>query len=202
MTSPRFYALDNRATLVKSPAERIAGTVRQFGVRYADPLPFAMVAAGLGQNLFAPPNVRGWPGGEAWINSTTLLARKQFVERMFRVDDMRELAGGVPPLPAITPGMMPAPAMVSAPEATMRRAEFGPVANAGRMGQDGRERFLRAAASIQFDSGAFLAQFAGQPYGAIRRAVLPAEPATPPGAELSAQAVLKAWMLDPVYQLK
>ena len=197
-TSPRFYAPENRAVLVKSPVELVAGTVRQFSIRYTDPLPFAMVAAGLGQNLFAPPNVRGWPGGEAWINSTTLLARKQFVERMFRVDDMRELAGGMPPVPAMTP----APTMASAPVAAMRRAEFGPVANAGRLGQEGRERFLRAAGSIQFDSSAFLAHFAGQPYGAIRRAVLPAEPATPPGAELSAQAVLKALMLDPVYQLK
>jgi uncharacterized protein (DUF1800 family) len=30
----------------------------------------------LGQDLFAPPNVRGWPGGEAWINSSTLLAQQ------------------------------------------------------------------------------------------------------------------------------
>lgn len=197
-TSPRFYAPENRAALVKSPVELVAGTVRQFGIRYTDPLPFAMIAAGLGQNLFAPPNVRGWPGGEAWINSTTLLARKQFVERMFRVDEMRELAGGVPSALVMTP----APVMTSTPEAVMRRAELGPVANVGRIGQEGRERFQRAAAGIEFDSGAFLAQFAGQPYGVIRRAVLPAEPATPPGAELSAQAMLKALMLDPVYQLK
>src|SRR5208282_379690 len=41
----------------------------------------------MGQNLFAPPNVKGWPGGEVWINSSTLLARKQFLDRMFRADD-------------------------------------------------------------------------------------------------------------------
>ncbi len=29
---------------------------------------------GLGQSLFAP-NVKGWAGGEAWLNSATLLAR-------------------------------------------------------------------------------------------------------------------------------
>jgi uncharacterized protein (DUF1800 family) len=33
--------------------------------------------------------VKGWPGGEAWINSTTLLARKQFVERLLRVEETR-----------------------------------------------------------------------------------------------------------------
>ena len=35
----------------------------------------------MGQNLFSPPNVRGWPGADAWINTHTLLARKQFLER-------------------------------------------------------------------------------------------------------------------------
>ena len=39
----------------------------------------------MGQNLFSPPNVKGWPGGEAWINASTLLARKQFLERLSRL---------------------------------------------------------------------------------------------------------------------
>jgi predicted nucleotidyltransferase len=29
----------------------------------------------LGQDLFAPPNVKGWDGGTAWITTNTLLAR-------------------------------------------------------------------------------------------------------------------------------
>jgi hypothetical protein len=29
----------------------------------------------LGQDLFAPPNVKGWDGGSAWITTNTLLAR-------------------------------------------------------------------------------------------------------------------------------
>ena len=29
----------------------------------------------LGQVLFVPPNVAGWPGGKAWIDSTTLMYR-------------------------------------------------------------------------------------------------------------------------------
>ena len=45
----------------------------------------------LGQDLFAPPNVRGWPGGEAWINSSTLLARKQFVEQLLRREDRMDM---------------------------------------------------------------------------------------------------------------
>jgi hypothetical protein len=28
--------------------------------------------------LFAPPNVKGWPGAQAWLNTSTLLARQNF----------------------------------------------------------------------------------------------------------------------------
>ena len=89
LLTPAFWAPENRAALIKSPTELVVGSMRQFGIAVSDPLPFAFLVAHLGQNLFAPPNVKGWPGGEAWINSTTLLARKQFLERLLRVDETR-----------------------------------------------------------------------------------------------------------------
>jgi uncharacterized protein (DUF1800 family) len=91
LLTPSFWAPENRGALIKSPVELVVGTLRQFGIAVNDPLPFALLLAGLGQNLFAPPNVKGWPGGEAWINSSTLLARKQFLERLLRVDETRML---------------------------------------------------------------------------------------------------------------
>ena len=42
--------------------------------------------------MFSPPNVKGWPGGEAWINSATLLGRKQLIDRLFRNEDRMEVA--------------------------------------------------------------------------------------------------------------
>jgi hypothetical protein len=36
----------------------------------------------------ASSRVKGWPTGEAWINSTTLLSRKQVLERLFRAQEM------------------------------------------------------------------------------------------------------------------
>ncbi len=89
LMSDAFWASANRAALVKSPAELVAGTLRQFDVDISDPLPFVLLMRQLGQDLFSPPNVRGWPGGEAWISSQTLLARKQFAERLMRVDELR-----------------------------------------------------------------------------------------------------------------
>jgi uncharacterized protein (DUF1800 family) len=86
LESPVFWSRDSRGTLVKSPVELVVGTLHQLDIAPDDTLPFAQVAAGMGQNLFAPPNVRGWPGGDTWINSNTLLARKQFLDRLARND--------------------------------------------------------------------------------------------------------------------
>lgn len=88
LTSDAFYAPANRAALIKSPVELLVGTVRQFGIEQAEPRLLALSGRQLGQDLFAPPNVKGWPGGEDWINSTTLLARKQIMERVFRGEEM------------------------------------------------------------------------------------------------------------------
>jgi uncharacterized protein (DUF1800 family) len=88
LLSEAFWAPQNRGSLVKSPAELVVGTFREFGVRAPEPLPLAFLLRSLGEDLFSPPNVKGWPGGDAWINSSTLLARKQFAERVLRVDEV------------------------------------------------------------------------------------------------------------------
>ena len=69
--------------------ELIVGTLRQFRFETGDVAPFVLASRQLGPELFAPPNVKGWPGGEAWINSATLLARKQLLERLFRAQEPR-----------------------------------------------------------------------------------------------------------------
>lgn len=84
LISDAFYAPRHRASLVKSPVDIVVGTLRQFHMTVADPLPYALTVGRLGQDLFAPPNVKGWPGGEAWINATTLLSRRQFLEAVLR----------------------------------------------------------------------------------------------------------------------
>jgi len=90
LLSDAFWSPQNRGVLVKSPVELVVGTLRVFEVRPMDLRAAALVCAVLGQNPFAPPNVKGWPGGEAWINSSTLLGRKQAVERLLRNDDKME----------------------------------------------------------------------------------------------------------------
>jgi uncharacterized protein (DUF1800 family) len=79
-----------------------------FDIKTPNLRPFVFASALLGQNVFSPPNVKGWPGGEVWINSATLLGRKQFVDRLFKnedrmepvmnaLDEMAERSGTPPP---------------------------------------------------------------------------------------------------------
>ena len=91
LASDAFWAEENRATLVKSPVDLVAGTLRSYGIRPFELRPEVVACAALGQNLFAPPNVKGWPGGDAWIDAATILGRKQWLERTF-ADDPRKVA--------------------------------------------------------------------------------------------------------------
>lgn len=83
-SSQAFWADGNRLALVKSPVDWVLGTLNSLDIEAPDAPALAFALRQLGQDLFAPPNVKGWPGGEAWINSSTLLARKQMAERMLR----------------------------------------------------------------------------------------------------------------------
>lgn len=87
-TSDAFYAAKNRGALIKSPVELVLGTLIALESPADDLRPHAFAIRGLGQDLFNPPNVKGWPGGEAWIDSDSLLRRKQFLARLGRAAEM------------------------------------------------------------------------------------------------------------------
>ena len=83
LTSDHFYRPENRMALIKSPVELVVGTLRQFNIQLSNLEAPLKITANLGQNIFYPPNVKGWPGGEYWINSHTLQLRKHFLENIF-----------------------------------------------------------------------------------------------------------------------
>ncbi len=92
LTSDAFYAPENRAALIKSPVEFVVGTLKTFDIQTDNLRPFVLASAFLGQNVFTPPNVKGWPGGDTWINSASLLGRKQLIDRLFRNEDRIDIA--------------------------------------------------------------------------------------------------------------
>jgi len=86
LNSPAFWDQRNRASLIKSPLDLIVGTLRSLDLEDNN-LPFQVLSAQfrqLGQDLYTPPNVKGWPGGESWISDVTLPKRQQFLRRLMR----------------------------------------------------------------------------------------------------------------------
>ncbi|WP_231458905.1 MULTISPECIES: DUF1800 family protein [unclassified Pedobacter] len=70
-----FYSPENVGTKIKSPAEFLVGLSREFYVTYNKPQVLIQLQSSLGQYLFNPPNVAGWPGGQSWIDSSSLMLR-------------------------------------------------------------------------------------------------------------------------------
>lgn len=70
-----FYDDKNIGNLIKSPVELLVGLNRQFYITYQRPEVLLQFQRVLGQVLFYPPNVAGWPGGRNWIDSSSLMYR-------------------------------------------------------------------------------------------------------------------------------
>lgn len=74
-TSNWFFATENIGTRIKSPVELLAGLQRMLPATWENTEVLLLVQQVLGQVLFYPPNVAGWPGGKNWIDSSTLMTR-------------------------------------------------------------------------------------------------------------------------------
>ncbi len=73
--SDHFYEDVNISVKIKSPIEYLVSMMQLLELTFEAPQPALMIQKVLGQMLFVPPNVSGWPEGTAWIDSSTLLAR-------------------------------------------------------------------------------------------------------------------------------
>lgn len=88
--------LESRLLLEEPPAGRKVRSPVDFAVgwlRSVDGLTnlqtLASDLAQLGQSLFFPPNVKGWPGGRAWINSAALVGRANLLRRLVQEGQTR-----------------------------------------------------------------------------------------------------------------
>lgn len=86
-TSEQFYAPANRYAQVKNPTEYAVGVLKT--LQAPIPRDVARYIGNMGQDLLNPPSVKGWDGGDAWINTNTLGARVDFTSRMVTVVNKR-----------------------------------------------------------------------------------------------------------------
>jgi uncharacterized protein (DUF1800 family) len=78
LVSPEFTAADTYRGLIKSPTELMIHTAKALGDKTLAKL-VAGQGQSMGQTLFDPPSVGGWPENESWVSSNTMLARANFV---------------------------------------------------------------------------------------------------------------------------
>lgn len=74
-SSPWFYEASNIGVKIKSPVDLWVGMRRALPITLMNLEAQLMLQKALGQILFFPPNVAGWPGGKTWIDSSSLMLR-------------------------------------------------------------------------------------------------------------------------------
>ena len=85
-TSDWFFDPKNIGTRFKSPIELLVGIQRMLPMKLQNQDALMIVQRLLGQVLFYPPNVAGWPGGRSWIDSSTLMLRLR-LPQLFNDED-------------------------------------------------------------------------------------------------------------------
>lgn len=113
LSSKWFFSENAFRKRIKSPVEFVLGAARAVYREDNDlPLPQTLLTprvTAMAQTLFAPPNVKGWPGGKAWLNTATMLERNNFASALacgslwYPPDAAFALADGVPPKPPFDP---------------------------------------------------------------------------------------------------
>ncbi len=87
-TSDWFYDEKNMGARVKSPVELLVGIQRMLPMKLENEEALMLLQRLLGQLLFFPPNVAGWPGGKSWIDSSSLMLRMRLPKLINDMDEM------------------------------------------------------------------------------------------------------------------
>jgi uncharacterized protein (DUF1800 family) len=122
LSSRHFYSEHAFRQRLKSPVEYVVGAVQAVYHRYPDkdaqyrPLPQQALVRridAIGQRLFAPPNVKGWPGARSWFNTATVLERDNFAAALASGSLWTQTLSG----PKVAAALTPMPAAAAGDEA-------------------------------------------------------------------------------------
>lgn len=87
-TGDWFYDERNIGSNIKSPVELLVGIQRMLPMKMENEEALLILQRILGQVLFYPPNVAGWPGGKSWIDSSTLMMRMRIPQLINDEDEL------------------------------------------------------------------------------------------------------------------
>jgi uncharacterized protein (DUF1800 family) len=183
LMSPHFWAAENRGRLVRAPVELIVGTLRQFDLPQPDNRTLVLLGRALGQEPFNPPNVKGWPGGTAWINANTLLIRQQLLRRL--------MSGEVPGAERQTAdGEMQGETQSMTPEERARRQRVL------------ERRMARRLDGVDLDAWYAKLDKGWQAPERLTALLLSVKPVNPPKPDSDPARFVRDLVLDPAFQLK
>ncbi|MDP9018501.1 MAG: DUF1800 domain-containing protein [Candidatus Eremiobacteraeota bacterium] len=89
LSSNVFFSDRAYRALVKSPVEFVVGSYKVFGLKEMDQTAQRALMQ-MGQILFYPPNVAGWPGGTNWLTSQMMIARENFATALVNTQMMSQ----------------------------------------------------------------------------------------------------------------
>lgn len=87
-TADWFYAPEYIGSQIKSPVQLLIGITKQLDLRFGNEFSALLIQKVLGQVVFNPPNVAGWKGGNAWIDSSTLIFRMRLPEFIIKAAEI------------------------------------------------------------------------------------------------------------------
>ena len=89
LSSAHFFDNENIGAMYRSPVSFLIGSIRSMGISQVPDFKFEMSTntnrdlsnrlGNLGEILFNPPNVKGWPGGRTWVSTSTVSLRQKFM---------------------------------------------------------------------------------------------------------------------------
>lgn len=197
LKTPEFRSADDYGTLTKSPVDLVAGSLRSFGVTLDDGRFPAVASARLGQALFNPPNVKGWPGGDAWIDSQTLIGRQQFLDAMTRGFN----PGGAPPGMSLRPDSTLDMKGNGARQRSRAKPDDGAKADEKGFRAQLANQVLQGARSLDLERtlGNFAQAHTVEQEESLLLAI---PPVALPAPDANPAERLRALLLDPAYEVK
>ncbi|MGB9691546.1 MAG: DUF1800 domain-containing protein [Candidatus Sumerlaeaceae bacterium] len=91
--SRAFFSQKAVATQIKSPTQYVVALTGQLATPLPPPRLTALAMRAMGQELFHPPNVKGWEGGRSWMNTNTVFVRCSFARYLLTGEAL--MAGAV-----------------------------------------------------------------------------------------------------------
>lgn len=82
ITSTVFWDIAQRGSLIKSPIEFTVGLLRELQLPFEEYDALRVANQQLGQDLFRPPDVKGWRGGNEWITNMRLIRRYDVIPKL------------------------------------------------------------------------------------------------------------------------